>query len=116
MNRIPQIQALRALAAVLVVIYHAKVTSGGYIGVDIFYVISGFLITSLLVAERDATGRISMASFYTRRIRRLLPISAVVLVVTAISAAIWLNPTRLNQLAHDIFGAAGFFVNYVFLS
>ena len=56
MNRIPQIQALRALAAVLVVIYHAKVTSGGYIGVDIFYVISGFLITGLLLRELDGSG------------------------------------------------------------
>lgn len=110
------IEGLRAIAVVAVLLFHFGVphTGGGYIGVDVFFVISGFLITSLLVAERDATGRISMASFYTRRIRRLLPISAVVLVATAISAAIWLNPTRLNQLAHDIFGAAGFFVNYVF--
>ncbi|NBO55114.1 MAG: acyltransferase, partial [Actinobacteria bacterium] len=110
------IEGLRAIAVVAVLLFHFGVphTGGGYVGVDVFFVISGFLITSLLVSERDTTGRISMASFYTRRIRRLLPISAVVLVATAISAAIWLNPTRLNQLAHDIFGAAGFFVNYVF--
>lgn len=110
------IEGLRAIAVVAVLLYHFGVphTGGGFIGVDVFFVISGFLITSLLVAERDATGKVSMASFYTRRIRRLLPISATVLVTTAVASSIWLNPTRLNLLSHDIFGAAGFFVNYLF--
>ena len=58
--RIPQIQALRAFAALLVVIYHAKLTSGGYIGVDIFYVISGYLITGLLLRELSNTGGSSL--------------------------------------------------------
>ena len=84
--RIPQIQALRAFAAVLVVIYHAKVTTGGYIGVDIFYVISGYLITGLLLRELERTGTISLRSFYLRRVKRLLPTSFFVLSVTAIAA------------------------------
>ena len=110
------IEGLRAIAVVAVLLYHFGVphTGGGFVGVDVFFVISGFLITSLLVAERDATGKVSMASFYTRRIRRLLPISATVLVSTAVASSIWLNPTRLNLLSHDIFAAAGFFVNYLF--
>jgi len=71
--RIPEIQALRAFAAVLVVIYHAKVTSGGYIGVDIFYVISGYLITGLLLRELESSGTLNLKSFYLRRIKPSLP-------------------------------------------
>ena len=62
--RIPEIQALRALAAFLVVIYHANLTSGGFIGVDIFYVISGFLITGLLLKELQGTGSLNLRAFY----------------------------------------------------
>ena len=61
--RIPQIQALRAFAATLVVVYHAGITSGGYIGVDIFYVISGYLITGLLLRELDKTGTLGLKAF-----------------------------------------------------
>lgn len=114
MNRIPQIQALRALAAVLVVIYHAKVIPGGYIGVDIFYVISGFLITGLLLRELDGTGSLALKSFYLRRIKRLLPTSFFVLFVTAIVA--WLvYPTTLRHgLGKDIAAAGAYVSNYLF--
>ncbi len=110
------IEGLRALAVIAVLLFHFGVpgTKGGYVGVDIFFVISGFLITSLLVDERVSTGRISLIDFYSRRIRRLLPISAVVLVSTAVGAVIWLEPTRLANLAHDIKAAAVFSVNFVF--
>ena len=114
MKRIPQIQALRALAAVLVVIYHAKVIPGGYIGVDIFYVISGFLITGLLLRELDGTGALALKSFYLRRIKRLLPTSFFVLFVTAIVA--WLvYPTTLRHgLGKDIAAAGAYVSNYLF--
>ena len=114
MKRIPQIQALRALAAVLVVIYHAKVIPGGYIGVDIFYVISGFLITGLLLRELDGTGSLALKSFYLRRIKRLLPTSFFVLFVTAIVA--WLvYPTTLRHgLGKDIAAAGAYVSNYLF--
>lgn len=69
--KITQIQGLRALAAVLVLLFHAKWISGGFIGVDIFYVISGFLITGLLMREIDRTGSINFKEFYARRFRRL---------------------------------------------
>jgi peptidoglycan/LPS O-acetylase OafA/YrhL len=113
-KRIPQIQALRAVAAVLVVIYHAKVTSGGYIGVDIFYVISGFLITGLLLRELDGTGSLALKAFYLRRVKRLLPASFFVLLVTAIVA--WtVYPTTLRHgLGKDIAAAGAYVSNYLF--
>jgi peptidoglycan/LPS O-acetylase OafA/YrhL len=113
-KRIPQIQALRAVAAVLVVIYHAKVTSGGYIGVDIFYVISGFLITGLLLRELDGTGSLALKAFYLRRVKRLLPASFFVLFVTAIVA--WtVYPTTLRHgLGKDVAAAGAYVSNYLF--
>ena len=74
---LPEVQALRALAVALVVIYHLEpnLLPGGYIGVDVFFVISGFLITSLLVREVERSGRVDLAAFWARRARRLLPAS-----------------------------------------
>ena len=114
MTRIPQIQALRAVAAVLVVIYHAKVTSGGYIGVDIFYVISGFLITGLLLRELDGTGSLALKAFYLRRVKRLLPASFFVLFVTAIVAWIVYPTTLRHGLGTDIAAAGAYVSNYLF--
>ena len=114
MTRIPQIQALRAVAAVLVVIYHAKVTSGGYIGVDIFYVISGFLITGLLLRELDGTGSLALKAFYLRRVKRLLPASFFVLFVTAIIAWIVYPSTLRHGLGKDIAAAGAYVSNYLF--
>lgn len=110
------IEGLRAVAVIAVLLFHFGVpgTDGGYIGVDVFFVISGFLITSLLVSERASSGRISLADFYARRVRRLLPISATVLLATALASAKWLEPTRLADLARDIRAAATFTVNMVF--
>ena len=112
--RIPQIQALRAFAAVLVVIYHAKITTGGYIGVDIFYVISGYLITGLLLRELERTGTISLRVFYLRRIKRLLPTSFFVLFVTGV-VAWWLYPATMRaDLSKDIAAAGIYISNYLF--
>ena len=112
--RIPQIQALRAFAAVLVVIYHAKITTGGYIGVDIFYVISGYLITGLLLRELERTGTISLRAFYLRRIKRLLPTSFFVLFVTGV-VAWWLYPATMRaDLSKDIAAAGIYISNYLF--
>ena len=112
--RIPQIQALRAFAALLVVIYHAKITSGGYIGVDIFYVISGYLITGLLLRELEKTGTISLRAFYLRRVKRLLPASFFVLSVTAISAWYLYPSTMRSELGRDIAAAGVYISNYLF--
>ena len=114
--RIPQIQALRAFAAILVVIYHAKLVSGGYIGVDIFYVISGYLITGLILRELENSGTLGLKTFYLRRIKRLLPASFFVLVVTGITAWIFYPSTMRAQLGKD-FAAAGIYIsNYLFAS
>lgn len=100
----------------LVLLYHAHIPgfSGGYIGVDVFFVLSGFLITSLLIRERETTGRISINDFYSRRIRRILPMSAMVVVATLVAARIWLEPLRLQTLGRDAIGTATFSVNFQF--
>lgn len=109
------IEGLRALAVIAVLAYHAGLpfTGGGFVGVDVFLVISGFLITSLLIHEWNESDRISLTGFYARRARRLLPISAVVLAATAAASVIWLESTRLDELGVDIFAASGFAVNLV---
>ncbi|CAN2199690.1 COG1835 Predicted acyltransferases [Candidatus Nanopelagicaceae bacterium] len=112
--RIPQIQALRAFAAILVVIYHAGITSGGYIGVDIFYVISGYLITGLLLRELDKSGTLGLRAFYLRRVKRLLPTSFFVLFITAITAW-YLYPSSMRaDLGKDIAAAGIYISNYLF--
>jgi len=112
--RIPQIQALRAFAAVLVVIYHAGVTSGGYIGVDIFYVISGYLITGLLLRELEKSESLQLRAFYLRRIKRLLPTSFFVLLVTALTAWYLYPATMRAELGKDIAAAGVYISNYLF--
>src|SRR3984885_10267456 len=74
----PDIEGLRAIAVGLVLVFHAYGTpfSGGFVGVDVFFVISGFLITDLLMREHSKTGRVSILGFYARRARRILPASA----------------------------------------
>ena len=79
-NYRPEIDGLRALAVIAVILYHAQITlfgyepfKGGFIGVDIFFVISGYLITSIILKELVSTGNFSFKNFYERRIRRILP-------------------------------------------
>ena len=112
------IQGIRALAVLLVLAYHAEIPgfSGGYIGVDIFFVISGFLITNLLVREFDLNGKISLTDFYARRVRRLLPASLVAVVGTLVLSRIWLEPLRLGDLTQDARAAALFITNLLFAS
>ena len=100
----------------LVVLFHADIGpfSGGYIGVDVFFVVSGFLITSLLLAEVARTGTIHLPSFWARRARRLLPASALVLVVTLVVARMWYDPLLLADVERDGLAAAGFGINVVF--
>jgi len=110
------IEGLRAIAVLIVVAYHAGIPGwgGGFIGVDVFFVISGFLITSLLIKERESDGRIALLTFYARRIRRLLPISSVVAVVSVVGALAILPSTTFSSLGTDVVAAAGFFVNMLF--
>jgi len=94
----PDIEGLRAIAILLVVAYHAGVPflGGGFIGVDVFFVLSGYLITGLLVREIEKTGTIDLAGFYARRARRLLPAMTLVLVITIAAGALIYPPFEAN--------------------
>lgn len=94
------IQGLRALAVVLIVAFHAGLpVPGGFVGVDVFFVISGYVITAVLLRELEGTGAIDLVGFYSRRARRLLPALAVVVVAVAITAALVLSPLGSQQRA-----------------
>src|SRR4051812_41126816 len=90
------IQGLRAVAVLLVALGHAGVLflPGGFVGVDVFFVLSGFLITALLLAEARAHGRVSLLDFYVKRARRILPAAALTLLVTNLAALYALNFVR----------------------
>jgi peptidoglycan/LPS O-acetylase OafA/YrhL len=108
------IDGLRAISIIAVVLYHAGVdaTAGGYVGVDVFFVISGFLITGLLAREVAKTGRVSLRDFYARRIRRLLPLSATTLLVTLLSGLWLLPPTARQALVDDVRAASLYVANW----
>lgn len=110
------IEGLRAIAVGVVVLYHAHFLElrGGFIGVDVFFVVSGFLITSLLLREHSANGRVSLPRFYGRRVRRLLPASCLIIVGTVVAGNIWLEPLRLRDLGTDAVASGGFVANIVF--
>jgi len=101
---------------VLVLLYHASVPgiTGGYVGVDVFFVLSGFLITGLLLREVKRTGTISLPAFYARRARRLLPASALVLLVTVVLSALFMPPLRVPDVAGDAASAALYVSNIHF--
>lgn len=109
------IQGLRALAVGLVVIFHLfpSVLTGGYIGVDVFFVISGYLITGHLDREIDRHGRIRLGEFWARRIRRLLPAALLVMTVSAVGALLLIPRTLLPQNLTEIAAAAGYVLNWV---
>ena len=112
--RLPQIQGLRALAALLVVFYHARFIEGGYVGVDTFYVISGFLITGLIVREIDVHNGFNFPAFYKRRVMRLLPASFFISIVTVIFTFIAIAPSLRTQLAKEFLAANTYTSNFLF--
>lgn len=108
------IQALRALAIGLVVLNHLwplRLT-GGYVGVDVFFVISGFLITGHLVGEITRTGRVRLGAFYARRVRRLLPAAFLVLGVSLVLLLVFLPYPRWGRNAWEIAASAGYVENW----
>lgn len=101
------IQGLRAVAVLLVIAEHARTgLSGGFVGVDIFFVISGFVITAMLYRELQQHGRVRLSRFYIRRAYRLIPAAALVLVVTAVLGMLLLSPLGTQQQAAATGGAA----------
>lgn len=107
------LDGIRGLAALAVVLFHAGVAwlPAGFLGVDVFFVVSGFLITALLIAERERHSDTDLARFWLRRARRLLPVLALVLIVTTAYAALMLRDT-LGQHLHDVLMAAVYFTNW----
>lgn len=114
-QRRADIEGLRAIAVALVVLYHtgADFMPGGFVGVDVFFVISGFLITKLLVDEAERFDQISLRNFWARRMRRLLPMSLLVTMVTVVAGVFMLEPGRVRELTTVALGAIGFSTNFV---
>ena len=114
----PDVEGLRAVAVLLVVLFHSGVSalSGGYVGVDVFFVISGFVITGVLLRERVSSGRTSVLAFYGRRCRRIIPAATLVIIVTVFLSYIFLGAVGGNRTATDGKWAAIFLANFHFLS
>ncbi|MGE3194182.1 MAG: acyltransferase family protein [Microbacteriaceae bacterium] len=115
--RVAGLDGLRAIAVLLVIVFHLSpgAVVGGYIGVDLFFVISGFLITSLLLRERLATGRIALGAFWKRRARRLLPALGLLLLACC-TAAYAVGGDVLVGLGQQVLGAVTFSSNWLFLA
>lgn len=111
----PEIDGLRALAVVPVILFHAgfELFSGGYVGVDIFFVISGYLITTLLIADLDR-GSFSLVDFYQRRARRILPALFLVILCCLPVAWVMLTPQAMEDFARSLVAAATFTSNILF--
>jgi peptidoglycan/LPS O-acetylase OafA/YrhL len=112
----PDIEGLRAVAILLVVAYHAHVPhfDGGFVGVDVFFVLSGYLITGLLVKEIEAKGRVDLIRFYARRVKRLLPAISLMLFVTAVAGYFIYTPLEQKGLPGSAFTTAGYASNLYF--
>ena len=109
------VEGLRAVAVALVLAYHAGLgPSGGYLGVDVFFVVSGFVITTQILRDVERDGTLSLSTFYARRAKRLLPAAGLVLVTTAVLTWVLAPRTQRGVFGLDIAGAAGYVVNWVF--
>ena len=119
----PEIDGLRAIAVGAVILYHAQIKilghqlfKGGFIGVDIFFVISGYLITSIILKELITTGTFSLKHFYERRVRRILPALLFVMLVSLPFAWMYLLPISFEDFSKSILYSLGFISNFYFWS
>lgn len=112
------LDGLRTIAVYAVLVYHARAQAfaGGFIGVDLFFTLSGFLVTGVLLAELDQHGRIRLARFYARRVRRLLPAAAVMVVGTSLAALLIIPAADRGQLADDATASSLWFANWHFIA
>jgi len=111
----PDVEGLRAVAVGAVLLYHAGVpfAPGGYVGVDVFFVISGFLITGLLVRELESTGTVELARFYSRRAKRLLPLTVVVLGAVVLLSWLLFDPVRMDEVSLGVVASGLYVMNWL---
>jgi peptidoglycan/LPS O-acetylase OafA/YrhL len=114
----PALDGLRGLAVAVVVVYHFRsdLLPGGFVGVDVFFVLSGFLLSALLVREVETTGRLDLGRFFIRRLRRLLPATLLLLLAVAVYALVWANETELDRLREHSIGALTYTTNWLFIA
>ena len=114
----PHLDGLRTLAVYLVVAFHASVdkASGGFIGVDVFFVLSGYLVTQVLLRDVEGQGGVRFGRFYSRRVRRLLPAAAINLVASAIVFTVIAAPATVESAVASVKGAALYVSNWVFIA
>ncbi|MGA9276913.1 acyltransferase family protein, partial [Ilumatobacter sp.] len=117
-DHVRELDGLRGIAVAAVVVYHLwpDVLPGGFIGVDVFFVLSGFLLSALLVHEAERTGRVGFGAFMVRRVRRLLPATLLVLGAIALYAATWANDVELARLRRHVFGSLTYSINWLFIA
>lgn len=109
---LPGLDGLRALSVLVVVAFHSGLIDGGWVGVDVFFAISGFLITGLLVAEHERTGSVSLSAFWVRRFRRLVPALLVLLALVVVLARI----DQVEVEARNVWGALTYTTNWVHIA
>ena len=110
-----EIDGLRAVAVIPVILFHAgfEKFSGGYVGVDVFFVISGFLITSIILTEKEQ-GIFSLVNFYERRARRILPALFLIMLACLPFSRFWLMPEQLQQFSNSLIAVPAFSSNVLF--
>lgn len=115
------IDGLRAIAVLGVILYHSEIAigninifSGGFLGVDVFFVISGYLITSIILKEYSLTKKFSFFNFYEKRIRRLVPVLLFIILISLIFSYLFLLPVQFNKYINSIFSSIFFYSNFYF--
>lgn len=116
-RHVPALDGLRGLAVIAVVAFHAGIVGadGGYLGVSAFFTLSGYLITSLLLAEHDRDGRVSLRAFWTRRFRRLLPAALATIAGVVVAARFLADSGQLADLRGDVLAGIGYVANWRFV-
>ena len=112
-----EIDGLRAIAVIPVILFHAgfSLFSGGFVGVDVFFVISGYLITSIILKEKEK-GMFSLGNFYERRARRIFPALFLVMFFSIPLAYLWFTPPDLKDFFQSVFATTTFLSNFLFFS